>query len=262
MNQWKGKVAVVTGASAGIGAAIVEQLVKHGVTVVGMARRKDRVQALAESNKKQPGKIYAVECDVMSSDSITKAFEWVEKNLGGVDILVNNAGTVRAAQVTDLEKPDSDYTLTIETNLTGLVLCTRRALKTMKERPAGYIININSVGGHISAIAYFAQSGTNVYTGTKHAVTNLTDTIRLELACAENKKIRISSLSPGAVTSEFLETAVQSLPDPAAIVAQRRSGGGPSLEPSDVADAVVYLLSTKPTVNISELIIHPTGEKF
>lgn len=263
MDKWIGKVAVVTGASAGIGAAIAVELSKHGINVVGLARRKERIEQLAKSNQGQPGKIYAVECDLMNSDSITKAFEWVESNLGAVDILINNAGTLRNAQLLDLERPDSDYTLTIETNLTGLLLCTRRAMKSMRNQPAGYIININSVAGHITASSTLIQFGMNVYGATKHAVTNLTDTLRLELALADNRNIRVSSLSPGGVITEIFEAAGYAVPnsEPGSAGAERAKVT-PMLEASDIADAVVYLLSTKPTVHVSELIIHPTGEQI
>lgn len=261
MDKWVGKIAVVTGASAGIGAAIAVELAKHGVTVVGVARRKERVEALAEANKASPGKIHAIECDIMKPESITAAFEWIEANLGGVDILVNNAGTLRCAQLLDLDRSDTDYTLTIDTNLTGLLLCTRRALKSMQKRPFGYIININSVAGHINPNPTLVQFGINVYGATKHAVTNLSDMFRLELACAENRNIRVTSLSPGGVQTEIFEAAgITAHPGNAPTAAEESNT--PMLEASDLADAVVYLLSTKPSVNISELIMHPTGEKM
>lgn len=262
MDKWAGKVAVVTGASAGIGAAILVELAKHGVIAVGLARRKDRIQKIADDNKAY--KIHAVECDLMDNNSITKAFEWVESNLGGVDILVNNAGTLRSASLLDQTKPDSDYLLTIETNLTGLLIATRRALKTMINRPAGYIINIGSVAGHVNASPTLVEYGINVYGATKHAVTNLTDMFRLELAAIDNRKIRVSNVSPGGVVTEIFEVAGFTSKDMpyAKEVLQEQTGATPMLEAGDIADAVVYLLSTKPSVNISELIIHPTGEKL
>lgn len=192
MNKWSGKIAVVTGASAGIGAAIAVELAKHNITVVGLARRKDRIEALAKENKNLPGKIHAVECDVTKAESITAAFDWVEKKLGGVDILVNNAGTYRKANALDLDVPDDSLTLTIETNFTGLLLCTRRAFKTMQNRPLGYIININSIAGHMTANALPPAFGLNIYGATKHAVTNTTEVFRMELATADNRKIRVS----------------------------------------------------------------------
>lgn len=191
MDKWAGKVAVVTGASAGIGAATAIELAKHKIIVVGLARRKEKIEALAAANKNLPGKIHAVECDVTKSESITAAFDLIEKKFGGVDILVNNAGTIRNGMLTDLKKPDEDFLLQIDTNVKGLVLCSRRALKTMQQREAGYIININSVAGHMTPSGLSVQFGVNLYGATKWAVTNLSEVLRLELAGTGNK-VRVS----------------------------------------------------------------------
>lgn len=186
MLKWTGKVAVVTGASSGIGAAIAVELAKQNMVVVGMARRKEKVEALA-ATVKGPGKIHAVQCDVTDSTSIANAFDWVERNLGGVDVLINNAGTIRNAQLTDLSKSDELYSTQINTNFTGLVMCTRRALKSMNEREFGYIININSVGGHFTPNDAFVNMGINIYGATKWAVTNLTEVLRMEMRNAGGK---------------------------------------------------------------------------
>lgn len=97
MDRWNGKVAIVTGASSGIGVAVAEGLVKRGVKVVGLARRVDRLQELASKLGKD--KFYFVQCDLRKEEDLLKAFKWVEKELGGVDILVNNAGTMHLAKV-------------------------------------------------------------------------------------------------------------------------------------------------------------------
>lgn len=203
MENWRGKTAVVTGSSAGIGAAICEALARHGINVVGMARRTDRTKALADKCKSAPGKIHAVECDVTNPESITKAFDWVEKKLGGVDILVNNAGTYRKGNFLDLDVSDDKFSLTFETNVKGLLMCTRRAYKLMLNRPMGYIVNINSVAGHMSANALPPSFGLNIYGASKHAVTQITEVVRMELAAMENHKIRITSVSPGAIETEI-----------------------------------------------------------
>lgn len=95
MERWSGKVAVVTGATGGIGAAIAVQLVKSGMIVVGLARRKDKIEALRASLFGAPGQLNAVECDITSETSVAQAYSWIEKTLGGIDILVNNAGVIR-----------------------------------------------------------------------------------------------------------------------------------------------------------------------
>lgn len=143
MNRWIGKIAVVTGASAGIGAAIVKDLAKSGVIVVGLARRVNHVEALKKEVPKFAGNIHAYECDVSKEESILAAFQWIEKKFGGVNILVNNAGMTKH---TTLLQSDNSQALTdiVNTNILGLLFCTREAYKLMtKIDDYGYIININ-----------------------------------------------------------------------------------------------------------------------
>lgn len=95
MDRWKTRVAVVTGATSGIGAAICQELVKCGMVVCGLARRKDKVEQLRLSLFGAEGQLNAVECDITNEQSVKQAYQWIEKTLGGIDLLVNNAGVVR-----------------------------------------------------------------------------------------------------------------------------------------------------------------------
>jgi NADP+-dependent farnesol dehydrogenase len=95
MEKWQGKIAVVTGASAGIGAAIVKELSKAGINVIALARRAERLESLKKELENEPGKVTAIGCDVSDRKSVEKAFEEIEKNFGVVHILVNNAGVLR-----------------------------------------------------------------------------------------------------------------------------------------------------------------------
>lgn len=193
MFLWTGKTAVVTGASAGIGAAILIDLANKGVNVVGLARRKDRVEALAAQNKSAKGKIRAFECDVSDPKSIQAAFDWIAANVGPIHVWINNAGSWRANQLTNDALKDEEVIDTINTNFTGLALCCRKAVKAIqKSGEDGYIINIGSVAGKISANSTQANFGTNVYAATKHAVANLTEVLRLELIPKPGNKIRVS----------------------------------------------------------------------
>lgn len=193
MERWNGKVAVVTGASAGIGAAMVVDLIKSGLIVVGLARRSERVEAL---KKKIPshlsGKLHAVKCDVSNEDDIKNAFAWIENKLGGVDILVNNAGIIRATQLINAD--NSDFIRdTVETNILGVVWCTRAAFQSMKKRNVdGHVVLINSTAGH----KVFYTKGTpmgsfNIYSPSKYAVTAMTEILRQEFQ-AENTKIKVT----------------------------------------------------------------------
>ncbi|RZF36996.1 hypothetical protein LSTR_LSTR004684 [Laodelphax striatellus] len=142
MDRWLGKTAVVTGASSGIGAAVLQQLAKNGVNVVGLARRHQRVQEMAERLKGEKGKVYALRADVTKEDEVVAAFEWIRKNLGGVDILINNAGVTYKTNITDGEV--QHWRMMFELNVIALGTCTREALKSMKSRNMddGHIINV------------------------------------------------------------------------------------------------------------------------
>lgn len=194
MDRWIGKTAVVTGASSGIGAAIVIDLVKAGVNVVGLARRKERIDKLREKiPASAQGKLYAIKCDLTQEADIKSAFNWTEANLGGIDILVNNAGIIKTMNLLDAENT-SNLRETIDTNVLGVVLCSREAFLSMQRRGVnGHIIHINSCAGH--KIPYFVglYPSFNIYPSTKYAVTAMTEVMRQELQSFGTKvKVTVS----------------------------------------------------------------------
>lgn len=186
LNRWKEKIAIVTGASGGIGASIVEKLVEEGLIVVGLARRSELVEQIAKKLHGQPGKLYAVKADVSSEEDILKAFKWTTDNLGPVSILINNAGVIKQ---TNLVEGDTKLWKQIfDTNVIGLCVATREAVKIMKANKIdGHIIHINSVVGHKASYHQYS----NVYPASKFAVTALTETLRQELNHL-NLKIKIT----------------------------------------------------------------------
>lgn len=191
MEKWLGKIAVVTGASSGIGAQLCVDLAREGVNVIGLARRETKVQEIADKNKNLPGKIHARKCDVSCVENIRETFAWIEETFGGVDILINNAAKLKYMNILQEEDNTKDVVETINTNLTGVILCAQEAYKSMSRRDAyGYIININSVSGHL--YTYDPAWQENVYPATKHGVTAATEVMRVELAAQKNLKIRIS----------------------------------------------------------------------
>jgi NADP+-dependent farnesol dehydrogenase len=190
-ERWIGKTAVVTGASAGIGAAIFKEFAKNGINVIGLARRLERVEKIVEELGATQGKAYAHKCDVSDPKSVTETFKWIEEKFGVVHILINNAGIGRNVNVLD-DSEDSFHKMNevIDTNLRGLTQCTREAFKLMKKsNDYGLIVNINSVVGHMIPFMGFSMS---MYAPTKYAVTALTETIRQELVISGNKKVRIT----------------------------------------------------------------------
>lgn len=191
MDYWKNKIAVVTGGSAGIGAQITVDLAKAGFHVISLARRKDRIEELAKQHSIVGGKIHAQACDLSNVESIVSVFKWIEDTFGKVHVLINNAGLTSQKRFFDMEAKHDEFTKTIDVVLTAVVVCTREAYKLMeKHQERAYIININSVLGHVTPIEKALNM--NILPATKHAITNLTETARLDLAVSGNKRIRIS----------------------------------------------------------------------
>jgi NADP+-dependent farnesol dehydrogenase len=191
VDKWIEKVAVVTGASAGIGAAIFKDFAKAGITVIGLARRSERVEILIKELGSTKGKAFAYKCDVSDPKSITETFKWIESKFGVVHILVNNAGCGRNVSILDDDEESfRKMNEVIDTNIRGLTQCTREAYKLMKKSDDyGFIININSILGHQLPFAGFSM---NVYPASKYAVTAITETLRQELILADNKKVRVT----------------------------------------------------------------------
>lgn len=176
MDRWRNKIAIVTGASVGIGASIAEKLVQEGVIVVGLARRSENIEKLAKKLESQKGKLYAFKADISREEDILKAFNWVSDNLGPVSILINNAGVVK--QTTLIDGDIELWKQLLDTNVLGLCIATREAVRIMKANKIdGHIIHINSIAGH--SVPKFPFN--SVYPASKHAVTALTETLRQEL---------------------------------------------------------------------------------
>ncbi|KAG8226191.1 hypothetical protein J437_LFUL012469 [Ladona fulva] len=234
MERWAGKIAVVTGASAGIGEAIAKALVRYGMVVVGLARRVDRVQEIAKQLTKEKGKMYALKADVSNEGEIKAAFKWVRENLKTIHVLVNNAGILIDQYVSEPIDAKALRKL-YDVNVIGLSICTSEALQLMRDTGVddGHIIHINS---------------------SKHAVTVLTEGLRRELV-SKNSKIRVSSVSPGLVKTDIFEAAHDGR---ASTVFQEN----PYLNQEDIADAVIYVLGAPPHVQVHEITIKPVGEKM
>lgn len=235
MADLKDKVAIVTGASSGIGASTVTKLLQSGMKVVGLARRKNRIEELGKGFE---GKLFAVETDITKEDDIIRAFKWSEENVGPVYVLINNAGFFSTSAIDEAQTENLRRIL--ETNLLAVSLFTREAVKSMKTNNIdGSIININSDAGHYILTAH----GFSMYVASKHGLTAFTESIRLELA-KSGSKIRISSLSPGLVETDMS-------------VAFHKDN--PFIKSEDVANGVLYILSQPQNVNVAELTIRPNG---
>ncbi|KAL7048561.1 hypothetical protein ACKWTF_003396 [Chironomus riparius] len=261
MDKWQGKTAVVTGASAGIGAEIVKDLARNGINVVGLARRPEMIEEFAKEIEGTGfGKIYAYKCDVSSLDSIKETFKWIEDKFGVINILVNNAGIGKKTTIlNDNHEVDNHFVDIINTNFTGLVHVTRHAYLLMKKsEDFCKIINICSITGHnvMSFMNNFEGQEANVYHGTKHAVKATTEILRQELIALKNDKIRVSSVSPGIVETDFFHAGK--------FIAEtdKIKDVSPALNSSDVSSVILYLLQIPYHVNITEVIIKSVMEPF
>lgn len=242
MELWKGKVALVTGASSGVGAAISKDLCRHNVIVVGMAKRLDRLEALKNEilETKRDSQFIPVQCDLTLEEEIRTAFEYITAKFGGVDILVNNAETSQETMVLQEDNLDRLKSV-INTNLIAMISCTKKAFKSMSVRDVpGYIINISSAAGYVVPNM---PSVMNVYPSSKFAVRALNTVLRHELNYLKKNKIRISNVSPGVVAKEIVN-----------------EDHPYQLLPEDVADVVMYFLASDPRVQVEDVIIRGVRE--
>ncbi|XP_073828465.1 uncharacterized protein [Musca autumnalis] len=253
MEKWRNKVAVVTGASAGIGAACAKALVDNGMIVIGLARRAERIVAMRYSawpgDEEKQKRLHSLKCDVRQESEVVGAFEKIVKDFGPIAVLINNAGIIRNTELVR-ENNTEDIRAVIDTNVMGVAFCTREAFKTMSKNAdgLGHVININSIAGH--RVIHFEGMSTNMYPASKHAITAMTEVYRNEFLM-HNTKLRVTSISPGAVRTEvFNDQSLEMMED------------SPFLQAADIADAVIYCLQTPPHVQIHELTIKPIGEKF
>ncbi|KAL4091612.1 hypothetical protein QTP88_026271 [Uroleucon formosanum] len=253
MEQWRDKVAIVTGASAGIGAAIVVKLAKSGVHVAALARRGNLLKELADSlTDKDYGPIYTKVCDVTNEQAVKDVFSWVDSTLGGPSILINNAGISKSLNIKycfcDKDGKLEVWQETLNLNVPALSVCSREAYKSMtKNKIDGHIVQINSNIAHCLT-PYF---GLKMYNASKKAVMVLCDGLRHELQLM-GSKIKVSSINPGSVATDMLADIVK-------IMTDRPTINITILDVEDVANAVITSLATPPNVLIAEMTIIPTG---
>ncbi|XP_073841211.1 farnesol dehydrogenase-like [Musca autumnalis] len=248
MERWQNKVAVVTGASSGIGIAIAKDFVKAGLQVIGLARRKDLIENIRNDlPADKRSHLTAMYCDVCNIESVNQVFDTIIKEFGGIDILINNAGCLKEGQLCTMD-PGVIQTV-LNTNVMGIVACTQHAFKSMRERNFnGHIINVNCIAGHAVLPGIPQQlPTTNIYSPTKYAVTAMTEIYRQELRELRSK-IKISSISPGFVDTDIVFDGLRKTLDEC------------MLRPEDVSNAVMFMISTPPHVQIHDMIIKPMGE--
>ncbi|MDJ0729441.1 MAG: dehydrogenase/reductase SDR family member 11 [Crocosphaera sp.] len=241
------KVALITGASSGIGGAIAHRLAEENYRLVICARRQERLDQLTKKLQEKNSEMLALKVDLRQEAEILTMFNTIRKQWGGVDILINNAGLGHKEPLMTGET--EAWREMLEVNVLALCICTREAIKDMSDRNEGHIIHISSMSGHRVPL----YSG--VYAASKYAVRALTEGLRQELREA-NKNIKISAISPGFVETEFAEKYNNNKEK-----AQELYSRFPVLQPEDIANAVYYILSQPNYVQVHDILLRPTQQK-
>jgi clavulanate-9-aldehyde reducatase len=240
----EGRVAVVTGASSGIGEATVRALSGAGASVALGARRADRLEALAD---RLDGPKLVREIDVSDEEQARAFVQAANDELGGVHILVNNAGVMLLGPVADADV--EEWRRMISVNLLGLLYCTHAALPLLEASGGGDIVNVSSVAGRR------ADAGAAVYNMTKFGVHAFSEALRQE---ALHAGVRVTVVAPG-----FVETELQGHnTDPVVVRAMSRSREqiGDVLKPEDIAEAIVHAVTRPRHVCVNEVVVRPTGQ--
>jgi len=233
-------VAVITGASSGIGAATAIALGRHGYRIVVGARRVERLRQVAGEEG------VALRLDVTDEESVKEFAGEIGRRFGRVDVLVNNAGGALGLNPI-AEAKDDEWIGMWQTNVLGLMWMTRACLPLLRKARRGHIINIGSIAG------FETYKGGAGYTGAKHAVRAITKTLRLEL---NGEPIRVTEINPGLVETEF--SLVRFHGDRKA--AKVPYEGIKPLTAEDIADCVVYAVTRPPHVNIDEIVVRPVAQ--
>ena len=240
----EGRVAVVTGASAGIGEATARALSEAGASVALGARRADRLQALADGLQ---GPTFVQEVDVSDEEQARGFVQAAHDELGGLHILVNNAGVMLLGPVADADT--DEWRRMIAVNLLGLLYCTHAALPLIERSGGGDIVNVSSVAGRR------ADAGAAVYNMTKFGVHAFSEALRQE---ALHAGIRVTTVAPG-----FVETELQghnTNPLVRRTMERNREQIGEVLRAEDIAGAILYAVTRPKHVCVNELMVRPTGQ--
>jgi len=241
------KIALITGATSGIGKAVALKLAQKNFNLIITGRRKD----LLEELKKELGIKY--KCDVLSLNFDVRDKEMVEEMLDsipdswrGIDVLINNAGLavgLNPIQTGEIE----DWEQMVDTNVKGLLYVTRKIVPMMIKNGSGHIINISSIAGK-----EVYENG-NVYCATKHAVDALTKGMRIDLV---KHRIKVTSIAPGMVDTEFSLVRFKGDKERADKVYE----GFTPLFAEDIAEAILFVVTRPPHVNINDMLIMPTAQ--
>ncbi len=243
------KVAIVTGASSGIGYATALALSKAGAKVAAGARRTDRLESLQKEIANNGGEVLIQKLDVTKKADCDAFVDAVIKKWGTVDILVNNAGVMPLSFFKNLKVDEWDQM--IDVNIKGVLYCTAAVINHMVDKKSGHIINVSSVAGRI---VFPAGS---VYCATKHAVAAFSEGLRQEFSQRAN--IRVTCIEPGEVATELLNTITDKSLEKYVQSAKQREAQ--QLQSEDIANAILFAIESPPHMNVNEILIRPTTQE-
>jgi NADP-dependent 3-hydroxy acid dehydrogenase YdfG len=245
-----GTVALVTGASSGIGAVTATALAAHGAAVAVAARRKDRLELLAAEIRRLGGTSVVLETDVTDQRQATDAVERTVAELGRLDTLINNAGVMLLGPA--VGAPLSEWQQMVELNVLGVLYTAHAAIPHLihaagdSPRQVADMVNISSVAGRV------ARNGSGVYNLTKHGIGAFSESLRQELAA---RHVRVSLVEPGATATELVG---HNRPE---ILEALRGQYAQLMEPEDIAEAITFIVTRPPRVAVNEILIRPTEQE-
>ena len=243
----KDKVAIVTGASSGIGYATALALSRSGAKVAAGARRMDRVESLQNEISKNGEEVFVQKLDVTIKSECDALADAVLKKWGTIDILINNAGLQPLSFFKNLKVEEWDKM--IDVNIRGVFYCTAAVIPTMMNKNSGHIVNISSMAGRV-----VYPSG-SVYCATKHAVTAFSEGLRQEFSQRSN--IRVTCIEPGVVATELMEA----ITDKALEKYVERTRQMEALQAEDIANAIMFAVEAPRHVNVNEILIRPMTQE-
>lgn len=244
MRKLNGKIALVAGASSGIGAATALALAAEGATVAIAARRRQRLDDLARHIIDAGGEALTIEADITDEAQATAMVRRVLESHGRLDMLFNVAGVGVAASFQNTTT--REYREMVDINILGLLYTINAALPAMKRQGSGHIVIVSSGTGR-----YIHPSV--VYSGTKHAVSAMAESLRREIG---KDGIRVTVIEPGAVRTEF----TANMRDDVRLAVEHRLGDMEQLESEDIAAAMLYAVSQPPRINVNILTLYPTQQ--
>lgn len=241
----KNKIALITGATSGIGNATAKVFANHGIDLIICGRRNERLEKLKEELSAKV-KVHTLTFDIRNKELVFEAIENLPSAFKEIDILINNAGNAHG--LSPIDKGDiSDWEAMMDINVKGLLYISKAVIPGMIARKSGHIINIGSTAGKE------VYPGGNVYCASKHAVDAINQGMRIDLHA---HGIRVGAINPGLVETEFSKVRFKGDTEKAATVYK----GFDPLKPEDIADIIHFTVTRPPHVNIADLIVMPTAQ--